>query len=56
MVITVLNITFENNKPKELLCRDYKNFDNQKFRNELKLSLKGDINGYKDFESKFLLL
>ena len=44
MVVTVLKTTFEKNKPKELLDRDYKHFDNQKFRNELNSSLKGDIN------------
>ena len=44
MVVTVLKTTFEKNKPKELLYREYKHFDNQKFRNELKSSLKGNIN------------
>ena len=54
MVVTVLKITYIKSKPKEIFYRDYKNFNNEKFREELKLALSCSINSYTDFETQFL--
>ena len=54
MVLTVLKTTFIKCKPKKIFYRDSKKFDNQKFRNELNLTLSGGISGHNDFEDKFL--
>ena len=39
MILTVLKTTFEKAKPKEIIYRCYKWFDDNKFRNDLKQSL-----------------
>ena len=53
MPVTVLKTTFEKVKPKEIMYRDYKNFDEHKFREELREALSGCIT-YKEFETIFM--
>ena len=54
MVVPVLKTTFMKSKPKRAVYRNYRHFDNQTFRNELKLSLVGGFNCVKKFKSSFL--
>ena len=54
MVITVLKQTFQRSSPKELVYRDYKNFDRLTFKRELEEKLNQQINEYKHFEQIFL--
>ena len=54
MVITVLKSSFKKAPPREISYRDYKNFDRDTFRDNLKEALKGNINGYQSFEEKFI--
>ena len=55
MAVTVLKSTFVKAKPKEIIYRNYKNFDQDIFKNDLKHSLNiSSINTYKDFEEVFL--
>ena len=54
MVITVLKQTFQRYSPKELVYRDYKNFDRLTFKRELEEKLNQQINEYKHFEQIFL--
>ena len=54
MVITVLKRTFQRSSPKELVYRDYKNFDRLTFTRELEEKLNQQINKYKHFEQIFL--
>ena len=55
MVVTVLKTTFKKAKPKEILYRDYKNFDGNSFKLELHNALdsKG-ITNYSHFENVFV--
>ena len=53
MVITVLKQTFQRSSPKELGCRDYKNFDRLTFKRELDEKLNQLINEYKTLEQIF---
>ena len=55
MTVTVLKSTYTKSKPKEISYRDYKKFDLELFKNDLKASLaeKGS-NSYIDFEIIFL--
>ena len=55
LVLTVLKINFTKNKPKEIIYRDYKNFDSFLFNDEVKNVLDLDkINSYAMFEELFL--
>ena len=54
MVITVFKQTFQRSSPKELVYRDYKNFDRLTFKRELEEKLNQQINEYKHFEQIFL--
>ena len=54
MVITVLKQTFQRSSPKELVYRDYINFDWLTFKRELEEKLNQQINEYKHFEEIFL--
>ena len=54
MVITVLKQTFQRSSPKELVYRDYKNFDRLTFKREIEEKLNQQINEYKHFEQIFL--
>ena len=54
MVVSVLKHTFHRSAPKELLYRDYKNFDRVIFKRELEDKLNQQINEHKHFEQIFL--
>ena len=54
MVVSVLKHTFRRSAPKELVYRDYKNFDRVIFKKELDEKLNQQINEYKHFEQIFL--
>ena len=54
MVITVLKQTFQRSSPKELVYKDYKNFDRLTFKRELEEKLNQQVNDYKHFEQIFL--
>ena len=55
LVLTALKINFTKNKPKEIIYRDYKNFDYFLFNDEVKNVLDLDkINSYAMFEELFL--
>ena len=53
MIVTVCKNSFPKSKPKEIIYRNYKNFDTDAFQCELKLKLQS-INNYETFESVFL--
>ena len=54
MVVTVLKNSFQRSSPKEIVYRDYKNFDRNVFRRELEKRLNAQINEYNHFEQIFL--
>ena len=54
MVITVLKQTFQRSSPKELVYRDYKNFDRLTFKREPEEKRNQQINESKHFEQIFL--
>ena len=55
MVVTVLKSTYSKAKPKEITYRNYKNFDQDRFKADLKIALmEVEIGAYKDFEDVFL--
>ena len=54
MVITVLKQTFQRSSTKELVYRDYKNFDRLTFKRELEEKLNQQINEYKRFKQILL--
>ena len=54
MPVTVLKTKFQKNKPKEITYRDYKKFDENKFKLELKSSLSKGCADYGEFENVFL--
>ena len=57
MVVTVMKTTFPKSKPKEILYRSYKEFDKEKFREDLKNELNvetGSSTKYQLFEKIFL--
>ena len=50
MVITVLKVTFTKNKPKFITYRDFKLFNEERFKTDLKISLRArNILSYHDF-------
>ena len=55
MVVTVLKATYTKAKPKKIIYRDHKNFDQENFKEELKKIIdEENICTYKDFEGIFL--
>ena len=54
MVVSVLKHTFRRSAPKELVYRDYKNFDSVFFKIELEDKLNQQKNEYKHFEQILL--
>ena len=54
MHVTVLKTKFVKNKPKEITYWDYKKFDENSFREELKDTLFKGCANYKEFGDKFL--
>ena len=52
--LSVLKHTFHRSAPKELVYRDYKNFDRVVFKRELEDKLNQQINEYKHFQQIFL--
>ena len=54
MVVSVLKHTFQRSAPKELVYRDYKNFDSVFFKIELEDKLNQQMNEYKHFEQILL--
>ena len=53
MIITVLKRTFKKARPKEIIYRSYKNFDNYVFRKDLRHSF-AECGNYNEFEICFL--
>ena len=53
MILTVLKTTFKKAKPKEVIYRPYRNFDNDAFGIDLKHKLTNWEN-YSEYESGFL--
>ena len=53
MIVTVWKASFQKSKPKEILYRNYKNFEISTFKNVLRLKLQY-TNSYKYFEKVFL--
>ena len=54
MVITVLKQTFQRSSLKDLVYRDYENFDRPTLRRELEKKLNQQINEYRHFKQIFL--
>ena len=54
MVLTVLKHIFQRSSPKELVYRDYKNFDRLTIKRELDEKLNRQINEYKHFKQILL--
>ena len=55
MIITVMKTTFPKAKPKIVFYRDYKKFEEAKFRNDLRLELQNkSVENYENFEQIFL--
>ena len=54
MVLSGLKDAFHRSAPKELVYRDYKNFDRVIFKRELEEKLNRQINEYKHFQQIFL--
>ena len=51
MVITVINFSFQKTKPREIVYRDYKAFDNENYENDLKISMtSNEVSTYSSFE------
>ena len=55
MIVTVCKTSFQKPKPKEIVCRNYKKFDRDIFKDELKLKLES-ITNYESFEDVFLTI
>jgi hypothetical protein len=53
MVLTSFKCKFEKREPKVVMYRDYKHFNKEAFREELKMTIQNAID-FVDFESKFL--
>ena len=55
LVLTVLKTSFDKNKPCEILCRDYKNFNSESFNEDLQNILStAQINTCKQFKDTFV--
>ena len=55
MIVTVCKTSFQKPKPKEIVYRNYKKFDRDIFKDELKLKLES-ITNYESFEDVFLTI
>ena len=54
LVLSVFKTTFSKTGPKEMMCRDYKNFDQDIFTQELCTSLSSEtVLDYNSFEENF---
>ena len=54
MTITVLKSTFQKSKPKKIIYRDYRKFEESNFKTELKIKLENkNIKDYETFENIF---
>ena len=53
MIVTVLKTTFKKAKPREILYRSYKNYDDSAFKEDLKCKLV-DCNNYTEYEKRFV--
>ena len=53
MILTVLKTTFKKLKAKEIVYRNFKQFDMNKFKNDIRERLRS-VNNYETFESEFL--
>ena len=53
MILTVLKTTFQKVKAKEIVYRNFKQFDMNKFKNDIREKLRS-VNNYETFESDFL--
>ena len=56
MVVTVMKMKFKKNKPREIFYRDYKNFNQGQFKEELSTRLEENIGDYDIFEKTFIEL
>ena len=54
LVVTTLNIKFNKPKPREIMYRDYKNFDIRRFQRDLTTVFSSGCNDYDSFENMFL--
>ena len=54
MVITVMKMTFQKNPPKEIYYRNYKNFEQEIFKDEITNNLNGQVNFCETFEQIFV--
>ena len=54
LVVTTLNIKFDKPQPKEVIYRDYKNFDLNNFQRDLLTVLSSGCSDYNTFETMFL--
>ena len=55
MIVTVCKTSFQKPKPKEMVYRNYKKFDRDISKDELKLKLES-ITNYESFEDVFLTI
>ena len=53
MILTVLKTTFQKVKAKEIVYRNFKQFDMNRFKNDIREKLRS-VNNYETFESEFL--
>ena len=53
MVFTVLKSTFPKEKPKEIIYRNFKNFDLNNFKNDIRTNMQL-VDNYDGFEKEFL--
>ena len=54
MVITIVKTIFKKRSPIERHCRDYKYFDQTKFKNNPSKKLRAGITNYESFETTFI--
>ena len=54
MVLSSFKCTYERRNPKEVIYRDYKNFDNGVFRDELRVAMDDSCNNWCSLENRFL--
>ena len=55
MVVTVLKKTFYKAKPREVICKSYRDFNETEFKKELNMTLRyNELTKYDFFESFFL--
>ena len=52
MILTILKTTFQKVKAKEIVYRNFKQFDMNKFKNDIREKLRS-VNNHETFESEF---